>query len=139
MICYPGNTLNLFPWFCPLAILRSRSPSMLSVGCRMNMFKRKSALGWVSFHCPNAGSLVGLRGVISFLCCMHMPLWLLCHLVFKHLIPQIWSLLEQSVRNFRGNEGEEPEFTEHWLGEYQIKTQEILLLFSFSPSCVGVT
>lgn len=72
VICYPGNTLNLFPWFCPLAILRSCFPSMLSVGCRMNMFKGKSALGWVSFHCPNARSLVGLCGFISFLYCMHM-------------------------------------------------------------------
>ena len=79
--CYPGNTLSLFAWFCPLAILRSSFLPILSVCRQMNMFKRKSFLGWVSFHCPDSSSRVGLHGMVSFLPCVHETASLLCHLV----------------------------------------------------------
>lgn len=81
LTCYPGNTLSLFAWFCPLAILRSSFLPILSVGRQMNMFKRKSLLGRVSFHCPNSSSRVGLHRMVSFLRCVHETVSLLCHLV----------------------------------------------------------
>lgn len=105
MICYPGNTLNLFAWFCPLAILRSSFPSMLSVGCRMNMFKRKicSRMGFLSLlellftSGPSWGCFFPvLCACVSGAC---LPL------VFKPLTPQVWPLWEQSIGSFRWNEG----------------------------------
>lgn len=128
MICYLGNTLNLFPWFCPLATLRNSFSSTLSVGCRMNTFKRKicSRMGFVSLpelpftSGPSWGCF--FRALVACVSGACLPL------VCKPLTPQLWSLWEQSIGSFRWNEGEESEFTYSVIGEKKKHLYENCLL-----------
>ena len=128
MICYPGNTLNLFPWFCPLAILRSSFPSMLSVGCRLNMFKRKicSRMGFLSL--PQLLFTSGPSWGCFFPVLVAYVSGTSLLLAFKPLTSQIGSLWEQSVGSFRGNEGEESEFTYSVIRGKKIRLYENCLL-----------
>ena len=74
------GTLWIFAWFCPLPILRS-SCLLFPLYAARWISSEPSLLGWVSFHCPKSSSQMGLHRVLSFLQCVHEPVWLLCHLV----------------------------------------------------------
>lgn len=84
-----GTLWTFFPGFAPWPFLEAASPLCCLWAAGWICLREKSTLGWVSFYCPNSCSLAGLHGVVSFLHCASVPLWLVCHLVFEHLMPQI--------------------------------------------------